>query len=93
MVQGVGDPLGEIKMSEEALVPISFTVEVKVTKKEDNKVSIVIPAELRITQNLLNYISKTLNERELTLAHMDISEEHKKELESIPNVVVQEQEE
>jgi len=71
------------------LQPIGFTVEVKITKIEDKKASIVVPGEIRLTQNLLNYINLALAERGLELAHMDISEEHRKELENLPNVVVQ----
>ena len=91
-VRVVGGLPGGVKMSQEELLPISFKVEVKVNRKEDNLVSVTVPAELRLTQNLLNYISKVLAERELTLVHMDINAEHKKELENIPNVVVQDQE-
>ncbi len=71
------------------LQPIGFTVEVKITKIEDKKASIAVPGEIRLTQNLLNYINLALAERGLELAHMDISEEHRKELENLPNVVVQ----
>ncbi len=71
------------------LQSIGFTVEVKISKIQDKKANIVVPAEIRLTQNLLNYINLALAERGLELAHMDISEEHRKELENLPNVVVQ----
>ena len=77
-------------MTEDALLkPIGFTVEVQVSRVEDVRASIVVPAEIRLTQNLLNYISLALAERGLELAHMEITEEHRTELESLPNVVVQ----
>ena len=77
------------KMSETS---INFSVEVKITKLENGEASISIPAELRITQNLLSYISTALEERGLTLKHMDISEQHREELGSLPNVVLQDTE-
>ncbi len=77
-------------MVEDALLqPIGFTAEVKISKIKDKKASIIVPAEIRLTQGLLNYINLALGERGLELAHMDISEEHRKELENLPNVVVQ----
>ena len=79
-----------ISMSDTGLnQPIGFTAEVQITKIEDKKVSITIPNEIRLTQNLLSYINLALAERGLELAHMDITEEHRKELKNLPNVVVQ----
>lgn len=74
------------------LQPISFTVEVKIIKVEDKKATIKVPSELRLTQGLLNYLHAALAERELELSHMEISETHKKEVESLTNVVVQDPE-
>ena len=71
------------------LQPIGFTVEVKISKVKDKKASIVVPPEIRLTQDLLNYVNLALAERGLELAHMDISEQHREELGSLPNVVVQ----
>ena len=77
-------------MTKEGLMqPLGFTAEVKISKITDKKASIVVPSEIRLTQDLLNYINLALAERGLELAHMDISEEHRKELENLPNVVVQ----
>jgi hypothetical protein len=79
-------------MSEGGLLnPIGFTVEVKISKVDGNKASIVVPGEIRLTRNLLNYINLALAERGLELAHMEITEEHRKELENLPNVVIQEE--
>ncbi len=80
-------PQEGFKMVEEE--SINFSVEVKITKSENGEASISIPAELRLTKNLLSYISGALNERKLTLKHMDITEQHKSELENLPNVVLQ----
>lgn len=82
-------PQEGFKMVDES---INFSVEVKITKLENGEASITIPAELRLTQNLLSYISGALGERELTLKHMDITEQHRQELADLPNVVLQDKE-
>jgi len=77
-------------MPDDALTqPIGFTIEVQISKIEDKKASIVVPGEIRLTQNLLSYINAALAERGLELAHMEITEEHRKELGTLPNVVVE----
>jgi hypothetical protein len=79
-------------MADEGLnQPIGFTVEVPITKIEGKKASITVPGEIRLTPNLLSYINLALAERGLELTHMDITEEHRKELEHLPNVVVQDE--
>lgn len=78
-------------MTEGLQQPIGFTVQVLIPKVEDGKASIIVPPEIRLTPNLIRYIKAALEERGLELAHMEITPEHKRELESIPNVVVQEE--
>lgn len=81
-----------IKTVEEVLYqPLIFNTEIKISKIKNKDVNIIVPPEIRLTQNLLNYITLALKERGLELSHMDITEEHRKELESLTNVVVQNQ--
>jgi len=52
-----------------------------------------IPAELRITEQLIGLINNSLLAQGLELKHMDIAEVHKKDLKGLPNVVLEEKEE
>lgn len=78
-------------VDKELLQPIGFTVEVRISKVEDKKATVVVPGEIRLTQNILNYIAAALAERGLELSHMEIAEAHRKEVESLSNVVIQDQ--
>ena len=69
--------------------PIGLTIQVRISKVEDDRASIVMPPEIRLTPDLLAYIKLALAERGLELAHMDITEVHRKELENLPDVIIQ----
>jgi len=66
---------------------ILFKIEV-VIEKDGNKATASVPAELRLTPVVVQYLTEALNKRGLTLTNMNVAPEHTKELENLPNVVL-----
>lgn len=67
---------------------INLTSTIKVEEKEEGKAVITIPAELRLTQELIALINQALLVQGLELVHMNISSRHVEELKDLPNVVL-----
>jgi len=67
-----------------------FTVNCKVEiKAEKGIATVIVPPELRLTERLVSYLHAALKARDLELKHWTISPEQEKELENLPNVVIQ----
>lgn len=89
--RGVLDLLEGINMLTEnkpAPQDINLTSTVKVEQKEEGKAVITIPAELRLTKELIGLINQALQLQGLELVHMNISSKHVEELKDLPNVVL-----
>ena len=71
-------------------IRLTSTIKVEATDAAGAKVT--IPEELRVTEGLLKLVNDALSAQGLELQHMDIAEVHKKDLEGLPNVVLDEQE-
>lgn len=67
---------------------INLTSTIKVEEKEAGKAVVTIPAELRLTQELVGLINQALQVQGLELVHMNISAKHVQELKDLPNVVL-----
>lgn len=70
---------------------IRLTSTIKVEVTDASKAKVTIPEELRVTEGLLKLVNDALSIQGLELQHMDIAEVHKKDLEGLPNVVLDEQ--
>ena len=74
-------------MQEEESITIS--IEIKVTAS-DKKATVVVPPEIRLTERLVSFLHNALKSRGLELKHWTITTpEQEKELENLPNVVVE----
>jgi len=67
---------------------INLTSTIKVEEKEEGKAVITIPAELRLTPELIALVNQALQVQGLELVHMNISSKHVEELKDLPNVVL-----
>ncbi len=72
---------------------IKLTSTIEVEAPSGTQAKVTIPEELRITEGLLKLISDALSAQGLQLQHMDIAEVHKKDLEGLPNVILDENKE
>lgn len=75
------------KSSMEKIESIIFKIEVAINR-EENKATATVPAELRLTPAVVNYLAEALNKRGLTLTHLNVAAEHQQELANLPNVVL-----
>jgi len=69
---------------------IKLTSTIKVVSTENRGASVIIPAEIRLTEQLIGLINNSLTAQNLKLEHMDIAEVHKEDLKGLPNVVLDE---
>jgi hypothetical protein len=70
----------------EAQLPINVGCEVQVAA-QDGIATVTVPPELRLTERLVTFLNAALQARDLTLKHWTITTpEQEKELESLPNV-------
>ncbi len=86
--QGRHKMTGEIiKMEEEG---ITINIEVKVEVGENSEATVTVPPEVRLTQRLVQFLHEALKARDLLLKHWTITTpEQEKELENLPNVVME----
>lgn len=79
---------------EDKVVPqdINLNSVVQVKAGEDRKATIVIPKELRLTQELIGLLNQAVQAQGLELSHVEIAQEHLEELKTLSNVVLQEKE-
>jgi hypothetical protein len=68
---------------------INITSSITVEVRENRQAAVTVPPELRLTAQLLSLITQALEAQGLTLQHMNISEQHRGELENLPNVVLE----
>ena len=73
-------------MEEQEAITINCKVEVHA---EEGIATITVPPEIRLTERLVSYLHAALKARDLKLKHWTISAEQEKELENLPNVVIQ----
>lgn len=67
-------------------LPINVSCEVQV-RAEGGIATVTVPPELRLTERLVSFLNSALQARDLTLKHWTITTpEQEKELESLPNV-------
>ena len=71
---------------------INLTSVVKVKIENGSEATIVIPPELRLTQNLLGLLQDAVSSQGYKLTHMEISKEHVQELGNLQNVVLRQEE-
>ena len=70
----------------EPQLPIKVNCEVLVAA-QDGVATVTVPPELRLTARLVTFLNSALQARDLTLKHWTITTpEQEKELESLPNV-------
>jgi hypothetical protein len=67
---------------------VQFTADIGISV-ENKEATVIVPPEIRITQGLLNFIVRMVQERGFTLKHMEISPQHEEELKNLPNVVLE----
>lgn len=79
---------------EDAVAPhdINLTSTVKVETDENQGAIVTVPAELRITPELLALINNGVQAQGLQLKHMNITAQHQEELKNLPNVNLEEKE-
>ena len=70
---------------------VTFNCEVRVFA-EEGVATVVLPPELRITERLVAFLHAALKQRELELKHWTITTpEQEKELENLPNVTMEQE--
>lgn len=80
--------VGEIISMEEENITIN--IEVKVEVGTNSEATVTIPPEVRLTQRLVQFLHEALKARDLELKHWTITiPEQEKELENLPNVVME----
>lgn len=89
-------PLEGIKMVEIETIPdelesVVFNISVKVTGEEGGEVTVALPEEVRLTERLVSYLHAVLQARGLKIRHWTLYESQRLELESLSNVVVDNQ--
>lgn len=72
----------------EIQAPITLNLEVGVTA-DFGEATVILPPELRLTETVVSKLNSALTARELKLKHWTVSEEQKKDLENLNNVVVE----
>ncbi len=71
---------------------ITLNIEVSVTSMGD-EATVIVPPEVRLTERLVGHLSEALKARDLVLKHWTLTTpEQEKELESLPNVVMETEE-
>lgn len=71
-------------------ITLNSTVLVKV--ENGTEATVVIPPEIRLTQNLLALLKDAVSSQGFQLTHMEISKEHVQELGNLKDVVLRQEE-
>lgn len=77
---------------EDSVTPqdINITSTVKVTILQGREAKLTVPEELRLSPSVLQLLVQSLAAQGLELKHLDIAEAHRQDLQSIPNVHLEE---
>lgn len=62
---------------------------VKLQAGTNRKATVVIPKELRLTQEILSLLQQAVQAQGLELSHVEIAQEHVEELKALSNVILQ----
>jgi hypothetical protein len=73
----------------EEVESITINIEVKVYEEND-EATVVVPPEVRLTERLVSYLNEALKARDLLLKRWTLTTpEQEKELENLPNVIME----
>ena len=75
---------------EDVIAPqdINLTLTIGVSIIEGKKATISVPHELRLTPKVFHLLKQLVETQGLELGNMDITEQHKLEIQGLPNVVL-----
>jgi len=92
LVPPEGISIVEVVTVPNELDPVVFNVAIKVTGKEGaEEVTVAFPEEVRLTERLVSSLHQVLTARGLKIKHWTLNEAQLNELESLSNVMVENQ--